>query len=148
MPDDTYLFSKLTAAYWLNPGGWFEIIHAVQKLRQFTDSLLDTASPARVMLLAEMQEKVPLRSEPAVIGMARTPHGEAKIRRARLDGTLELGKHEWIEPLIEFGDLEPMVTLDVGNIGIQLLERFAVTGDQKNLRIRFRETDSSRPKRR
>ncbi len=99
---------------------------------------LDTGSPALVTLLNKLQKKLPLKGKPHVVGMARTPQGEAEVRSAVLDGVLKLGKHEWAKPRIDFADLGPMLDYDAGNIGSRLLKDFAVTVDQKNHRARFR----------
>ncbi len=99
---------------------------------------LDTGSPAFVTVLNKLDKKLPLRGEPQVVGMARTPHGEAKVRSAELEGVLKLGKHEWAKPRLDFADLGPMLTYDAGNIGSRLLREFSITLDQKNHRVRFR----------
>ena len=99
---------------------------------------LDTGSPGFLTLLTKMQEKLPLVDKPRVIGMARTPQGNAEIRMATLDGTVTLGPHEFVRPRIKFADLGPMVEHDCGNIGYRLLKDFAVTLDQKNGRVRLR----------
>ncbi|MHC4698254.1 MAG: hypothetical protein ACYTFA_16095, partial [Planctomycetota bacterium] len=91
-----------------------------------------------------LQKKLPLTAKPRVVGIARTPQGEAEVRSAKLDGTLKLGKHEWAEPRIDFADLGPMLDFDAGNIGSRLLKGFAVTVDQKNHRVRFRRGGSDR----
>jgi len=103
---------------------------------------LDTGSPALVTLLNKLQKKLPLKGKPHVVGMARTPQGEAEVRMAVLDGVLKLGKHDWTRPRIDFADLGPMLEYDAGNIGSRLLKEFAVTIDQKNHRVRFRRTES------
>ena len=103
---------------------------------------LDTGSPALVTLLNKFQKKLPLKGKPHVVGMARTPQGEAEVRSAVLDGALKLGKHEWTKPRIDFADLAPMLDYDAGNIGSRLLKDFAVTVDQKTHRVRFRRGGS------
>lgn len=103
---------------------------------------LDTGSPALVTVLNKFQKKLPLKGKPRVVGMARTPQGEAEVRSAVLEGVLKLGKHEWAKPRIDFADLGPMLDYDAGNIGSRLLKDFAVTVDQKNHRVRFRRDGS------
>ena len=98
---------------------------------------LDTGSPALVTLLNKFQKKLPLKGKPHVMGIARTPQGEAEVRSAVLDGVLKLGQHEWAKPRINFADLGPMLDYDAGNIGSRLLKDFAITVDQKNHRVRF-----------
>jgi len=101
---------------------------------------LDTGSPAFVTLLNKFQKKLPLKEQPQVVGIARTPQGEAEIRSAVLDGVLKLGRHEWAKPRIDFADLVPMLHFDAGNIGSRLLREDAVTVDQNNHRVRFRRS--------
>jgi len=103
---------------------------------------LDTGSPALVTLLNKFQEKLPMKGKPRVVGMARTPQGEAEVRSAVLEGVLKIGKHEWAKPRIDFADLGPMLDYDAGNIGSRLLKDFAVTVDQKSHRVRFRRGGS------
>ena len=98
---------------------------------------IDTGSPALVTLLNKWQKDLPLKGKPRVMGIARTPQGEARVSVATLDGTLKLGQHEWKNPHIDFADLGPMLDFDAGNIGSRLLKDFAVTIDQKNHRVRF-----------
>lgn len=99
---------------------------------------VDTGSPGFVTLLNKMQEKLPLTGKSRVIGLARTPQGEAEIRLATLDGIVKIGPHEFANPKIEFADLGPMVEHDCGNVGYRLLKDFAITLDQKNRRLRLR----------
>ena len=103
---------------------------------------LDTGSPALVTLLNKFQKKLPLSGEPRLVGIARTPQGEAEVQSAVLEGVVKLGKHEWAKPRIDFADLGPMLQFDAGNIGSRLLKDFAVTIDQKNHRVRFRRGGS------
>jgi hypothetical protein len=103
---------------------------------------LDTGSPALVTLLNKFQRKLPLKGKAHVVGVARTPQGQAEIRSAVLDGVLKLGGHEWAKPRIDFADLGPMLDFDAGNIGSRLLKDFAVTIDQENHRVRFRRGGS------
>ncbi|UCE60770.1 MAG: retropepsin-like domain-containing protein [Phycisphaerales bacterium] len=105
---------------------------------------IDTGSPALVTFLNKFQKKLPLKGKPHVVGVARTPQGEAEVRSAVLDGIIKLGKHEWVNPRIDFADLGPMLDYDAGNIGSRLLKDFAVTVDQKNHRVRFRRGESVR----
>ena len=72
-------------------------------------------------VLNKLQKKLPLKGEPQVVGVARTPQDEAEVRSAELDGVLKLGKHEWTRPRLDFADLGPMLTYDAGNIGSRLL---------------------------
>jgi hypothetical protein len=98
---------------------------------------LDSGSPGFVTLLNKWQDKLPLTGKSAMVGLARTADGETEIRLATLDGNVKIGAHEFVKPKIEFADLGPMVEYDCGNVGYRLLKDFAVTVDQKNLRLRL-----------
>ena len=99
---------------------------------------VDTGSPGFATFLNKMQEKLPLVGKPRVVGMARTPMGNAQVRTAQLDGNVKIGVHEFTKPRIDFADLGPMVEHDCGNVGYRLLKDFAITLDQKNRRLRLR----------
>ena len=98
---------------------------------------IDTGSPGFVTLLTDMQEKIPLKDTPRVIGRARTPTGESEIRAATLDGVVKIASHEFAVPTVEFADLGPMKASGAGNVGSRLLSELSVTLDQKHRRVRL-----------
>jgi hypothetical protein len=79
-------------------------------------------------------EKLPLDGKPVEVGRARTVSSEFVVHGASLRGTLAIGSFRIENPKLRFN------ALPVPNIGGELLGRFAVTIDQKNRRIRFRES--------
>lgn len=78
-------------------------------------------------------DKVPLESEPKVVGKARTGYNEFDVKQAPLKGSARIGAQVVERPRVDFVEIFPH-----GNIGHAFLSRFAVTLDQKNHRIRFK----------
>ena len=77
--------------------------------------------------------KVPLESEPKVVGRGRTGFNEFEIKRAPLKGGVQVGAVTIDRPQVDFIEIFPHA-----NVGQVFLRRFAVTFDQKNHRIRFK----------
>lgn len=77
--------------------------------------------------------KVPLESEPKVVGKAQTGFNEFEIQQAPLKGAVKLGSQTVAWPHVDFVELFPHA-----NIGHAFLSRFVVTVDQKNQRIQFK----------
>ncbi len=93
---------------------------------------MDTGAPGAVMLPLKLAEELPLSSPPAEIGRARTVNKEFVVRSAPLDGTLTFGRLTITNPDIRF-----LEGSESGNIGFEILGRFAITIDRKNHRIRL-----------
>jgi hypothetical protein len=79
--------------------------------------------------------ELPLSSEPKEAGTAKTHGGEFPIRRASVNGTIELGRYRLELSEVLFSDVRPGADPPVGNIGAAVLRDFAVTLDSKNRRI-------------
>jgi hypothetical protein len=84
------------------------------------------------VLPAALAEKLSFSSEPVTVGKARTVSSEIEIKEARLKGSIRLGRFEFPEPTITY----PAVS-DYANIGSRALQDFALTFDQKNLRVKL-----------
>ena len=97
---------------------------------------VDSGSPAAVSLPEEFMEKLPLDGKPVQIGKARTVTAEFPVYGATLKGAVMIGSHRLDNPALRFNKLPN------ANIGGEVLGRFAITIDQKNRRIRFREKGS------
>lgn len=93
---------------------------------------IDSGSMGWLMVPESVAERLPLDSEPRVIGRARTSFNEFEIKAAKLVGAVRVGRHTVHNPQLEFADIFPR-----GNVGGQFLSQFAVTFDQKNNRVRF-----------
>ena len=101
--------------------------------RQVT-ALIDTGWNGATGAPAAWMDELPLESPPVVVGRAATLFNEFEIHEARLDGALSIGGHSIPSPALHFNDLLPELVL-----GRDLLSRFAISFDQANLRVRFRE---------
>jgi aspartyl protease len=86
-----------------------------------------------LVLPSSYLDKVPLESEPKVVGRGRTGYNEFEIKRAPLKGSVQVGSLTIDRPHVDFIEIFPHA-----NVGQVFLRRFAVTIDQKNHRIRFK----------
>jgi len=93
---------------------------------------VDAGSMGGFVLPARLIDRLPLASEPRVVGKARTVSNEFEIRQAALKGKVRVGRYDFDGPLIDFQPIFPMA-----NIGARVLRGFAVTFDQKNRRMRW-----------
>lgn len=87
---------------------------------------------SEIVVPASLASRLKLAAEPVSIGTARTAFNEIEVRQAPLAGTLVLGSYALPDPRIDIVDLFPHA-----NLGHKFLQRFAVTLDGKNRRIRF-----------
>lgn len=81
----------------------------------------------------ERIEKLPLASEPRVVGRAQTVTNIFEIKEVKLKDTIYLGGFEYPEPTIVYPGPSPRE----GNIGAKVLRDFALTFDQKNRRVKL-----------
>jgi hypothetical protein len=81
-------------------------------------------------LMAELT----LASAPRVVGKARTVSNTFEIRGATLRGTITLGGLRFVDPEVVFQPLFPMA-----NVGTRVLQRYRVTFDQKNRRMKLEQ---------
>lgn len=86
-----------------------------------------------IVLPGSYISKVPLESEPKVVGRGRTGFNEFEIKQAPLKGAVQVGSVTIDRPRVDFIEIFPHA-----NVGQAFLRRFAVTIDQKNHRIRFK----------
>lgn len=98
---------------------------------------LDSGSPSVITLPERFVTLLPLKSTPAVVGMARLAGGTYEIRSAQLSGQARIGRHVLEDPRVNF------VAMPVGNLGMGFLRDFAITLDQQNGRIRFTRGSSA-----
>ena len=99
---------------------------------QLLRARLDSTSGGEIMLPTEFTEKFQLVNEPGRMAMARTPDGDFDILGATLDGTALIGSHRLTRPKLRFSDL-----YNDASLGTDVLDRFALTFDQANRRVRF-----------
>lgn len=82
---------------------------------------------------SERIEKLPLASEPRVVGKAQTVTNIFEIKEVKLKDTIRFGGFEYPEPTIVYPGPSPTE----GNIGAKVLRDFALTFDQKNKRVKL-----------
>lgn len=104
---------------------------------------IDSGAPGTFSFADKFRQQFQLATEAKVIGHARTVTGEFVIRRAIVDGAVQLGEYTFDHPNVSF--LSMLDDKGVGNIGSEILKQFVVTFDQKNRCIRWIKADSDKP---
>jgi hypothetical protein len=99
---------------------------------------VDSGSPRGIVLPKTYAEKLPLATKLIEAGKGRTVDAEFLILKAKLNGTIKLGRYTLDTADIFFSEAAP-----VGNIGYDVLRGFALTFDRKNHRIQFEERSGS-----
>jgi hypothetical protein len=94
----------------------------------------DTGSPSGVTVPLALAERLPLAEPPRVVGRGKTVNADIEISAAPLKGQVRWGNVALENPTLDMipGLREPLM-------GCAVLNRFAVTIDQANKRIRFVE---------
>ncbi len=70
--------------------------------------------------------------EPMVIGRGRTVLNEFEIRGGQLASDVRVGGYTFVKPFVALNPIFP-----IANFGASALQTFAITFDQKNLRVRL-----------
>jgi len=96
------------------------------------DADLDTGSPANVSVPKKYSDELALEAAPVLVGRARTVGGEFAIYGAKVKGEIRIGSVKLASQALDLHERLP-----VANIGYRALRDFAITIDQKNLRVRF-----------
>jgi hypothetical protein len=98
---------------------------------------VDTGAPGGLTLPLSMASKLPLAEKPVVVGRGRRVDREVVIYGAKLQGQLKLGRYALENPSVRFVE----GASGEGNIGSDILRRFALTFDVKNFRIGLDEPE-------
>jgi Aspartyl protease len=102
---------------------------------------IDTGNAVGEFLLpADLAEKLIFSSQPVTVGKARTVSSEVEIKEAPLKGMIRLGRFEFSDPVITYPALSQFA-----NIGSRAFRDFALTFDQKNLRVKLIKRDPMQP---
>lgn len=112
---------------------------SVEVCGQPVDFTLDTGSTGWFMFTTEVAAHCSFAYGPVDGPKGRTIDQELDTRVARLDGELKFGRYVVRNP----HGVVHREAHDSSLIGSRILEKFAITIDQENLRIRFARTDSS-----
>jgi hypothetical protein len=102
---------------------------------------VDTGAPGGLTLPLSMTNRLPLAEKPAVIGRGRRVDREVVVYGAKLKGQIKLGRYALENPSVRFID----GSSSEGNIGNDILRRFALTFDVKNFRIGLDEAKEKLP---
>jgi hypothetical protein len=93
---------------------------------------IDSGGSSGITLPFDRMDSFPLESEPKVIGRARSAGGSFEVYGSKLEGTIALGAHSWDSPQVTF-----VPNIQWVHLGSNVLERFVITWDQRNRRVRF-----------
>ena len=99
---------------------------------------VDSGSPRGIVLPKKYAEQLPLATKPVEAGKGRTVDAEFVILKAKLNGVIKLGRYSLDSSDVFFSEVAP-----VGEIGYDVLRRFALTFDRKNHRIRFEDRSAA-----
>jgi hypothetical protein len=102
---------------------------------------VDTGAPGGLTLPLSMAGQLPLAEKPTVIGRGRRVDREVVVYGAKLQGQIKLGRYALENPSVRFVE----GSSSVGNIGSDILRRFALTFDVKNFRISLDEPGKESP---
>jgi Aspartyl protease len=94
---------------------------------------IDAGSPALLTVPMSVAKELPLKSEPRVVGQARTISGPFDIFGAQLNGDVTVGPRTLKDPQLDIVERFPRA-----NLGYRFLRDYAVTFDAKNGRVAFR----------
>ena len=86
---------------------------------------------AGFILPEEIAEQLQLRSQPVMIGGARSVTNRIELKQAQLRDAIHIGRFDFSQPTIMFPALSD------ANVGFQVLREFVLTFDQKSQRVRF-----------
>jgi len=93
-----------------------------------THATLDTGNMVGLMLAQDLVERIEFSEAPRVVGRAATRFNEFEIFGAPLKGAVRFGSHEIRAPDVVWSEMMG----DHTNMGLSILDRFALTFDQKN----------------
>ena len=86
---------------------------------------------AGFILPEELVEQLQLLSQPVTVGRARSVSNQIEIKQAQLRDTIHIGRYGYPQATITFPALSDT------NVGLKVLREFALTFDQKNLRMKL-----------
>lgn len=95
-------------------------------------AIIDSGSQGEILLPLRYAKQLKLKEPPRIVGRMHTLFGEFDLLRARLNGSVWIGKHEVVGPDLMFSE-----HFSEANLGRGVLRHFRVTFDQRNHRIRL-----------
>jgi predicted aspartyl protease len=96
------------------------------------DASMDSGANGGFLVPLSLADKLPLRRRPQLVGKIASSFNEVSLFRAELNGNIKIGNATIEKPVLLFAELFQQV-----NIGREVLQKFAITFDQKNMRVRL-----------
>ena len=93
---------------------------------------IDSGSPGGFMMPTSIVESLPHKSEPQLMGMARTVNSEFEVWNVQLDATVVVAGNEYPDPTVGYHEILPN-----GNIGYRILKDLELSIDQRSKRVRM-----------
>ena len=87
---------------------------------------------------SDVMNELELIGEPRVVGQARTISNTVEIKQARLKNSIILGEFRFDRPFVSYPAPRS------ANIGSRLLKDFSITFDQKNKRVKLKQTGAAK----
>ena len=93
---------------------------------------VDSGSPTGFALPASVVADLPHKTEPKVLGKARTVNSEFELLSVQLDATITVAGNEFVDPEVLYNEILPNAL-----IGYQILKNLTVSIDQRSQRLRI-----------
>jgi|GEM_PF-3408777 len=93
---------------------------------------IDSGSPTGLMLATAVAERLPHKTEPILVGKARTVNSVLEIWSVQLDATVVIAGNELVDPVVGYNEMLPNAL-----IGYQVLKDLVVSIDQRSKRVRL-----------
>jgi hypothetical protein len=93
---------------------------------------IDSGSPGGFTLPASVVQGLAHKTEPTLVGRARTVNSEFEIWSVQLDATLDFAGIEYADPVVGYNEILPL-----GLVGYQVLKDLVLSIDQRSKRVRF-----------
>jgi hypothetical protein len=105
--------------------------------------VLDTQGGIGFQALPEVADRLVFETPLRVVGRAVIGGGEpVEVRGARLRGDLKIGRHVFRRPRMDVHPLPPPIPSKM-TIGLRALRHFALTLDQRSMRVRLTRADTA-----
>jgi hypothetical protein len=105
--------------------------------------VVDTQGGVGFQALPAIADRLMVESPLRVVGRASVGGGAPiEVKGARLQGDLRIGRHVFTRPRIDVHELPPEIPSKM-TIGLRALRHFALTVDQRSMRVRFARPDTT-----
>jgi PDZ domain len=105
-------------------------------------AILDTQNDGSLSAAPDLARALTFTAPPVTVGRARGPLiGDVAIQRSRLAGSVYLGDAVIEQPIIDILPLPGALPQDEYLLGIQILNEFSISIDQRSERVRFERSD-------